>query len=83
MRQQYKQRSFYTDRQNNGDTILWSYDTIVGIIIDDTVYFTTTKYSITTSKQCSQFTNEHSYKRVNVKENDLQTLLKKSFNDCK
>lgn len=48
-----KQQNFYYTRYNN-HTILKSYNTIVGIIIDDQELFEV-KYSRTTSKQVSQF----------------------------
>ena len=40
------------------DNTLVSYRTVVGKLVDKTWYFTTEKYSVTSTKQCTQFANE-------------------------
>lgn len=79
--QRVKQQNFYYARYNN-QTILKSYNTIVGIIIDNQELFEV-KYSRTTSKQVSQFCNifpiTSKYKNV-VSANDLHDIIKKATN---
>lgn len=79
--QRVKQQNFYYARYNN-QTILKSYNTIVGIIIDNQELFEV-KYSRTTSKQVSQFCNIYpiatKYKNV-VSANDLHDIIKKATN---
>lgn len=71
-----KQQNFYYARYNN-QTILKSYNTIVGIIIDNQELFQV-KYSRTTSKQVSQFCNIYpiatKYKNV-VSANELHDII--------
>ena len=75
--QRVRQQNFYYARYNN-QTILKSYNTIVGIIIDNQELFEV-KYSRTTSKQVSQFCNifpiATKYKNV-VSANDLHDIIK-------
>ncbi len=40
------------------DNTLVSYRTVVGKLLDRTWYITNEKYSVTTTKQCTQFANE-------------------------
>lgn len=73
-----KQQNFYVAKVGN-HTILKSYNTIVGIIIDNQELFEV-KYSRTTSKQVSQFCNifpiATKYKNV-VSANELHDIIKK------
>lgn len=47
-------------------TALVSYTTIVGKLMEDTWYLSTEKYSVTTTKQCTQFANEQLRKGFKV-----------------
>lgn len=73
-----KQQNFYFANVGN-HTILKSYNTIVGIIIDNQELFQV-KYSTTTSKQVTQFCNSYpiatKYKNV-VSANDLHDIIKR------
>lgn len=73
---QYKTRNFYTLSKDNMK-VLCSYNTIVGLVIDNTAYITTTKYSITTSKQLTQYCREQNLTRINLEKVFLDNLLKK------
>ena len=69
-----KQQNFYI--ANVGDnTILKSYNTIVGIITNDKLY--QVKYSRTTSKQVTQYCNDHNvlerYELLNA--NELHNII--------
>ena len=72
-----KQQNFYVAKVGN-HTILKSYNTIVGIVIDNQELFQV-KYSVTTSKQVSQYCNKYpvatKYKNV-VSANDLHDIIK-------
>ena len=70
-----KQQNFYVARIGN-HTILKSYNTIVGIITDEKLY--QVKYSRTTSKQVTQYCNNHNvlerYELINAYE--LHDIIK-------
>lgn len=55
------------------DTILVSYHTIIGVQRDGLWYITDKRYSVTTSKQTTQFCNGRIVKRVD--ESELQSML--------
>ena len=73
-KQRYKQRNFYTRQLTQSLTELYSYDTLVGYRYNNYVLFTTKKYSPTTSKQCTQYTNENYLTRYNISQNWIDTL---------
>ena len=70
-----KQQNFYVARIGN-HTILKSYNTIVGIITNEKLY--QVKYSRTTSKQVTQYCNNHNvlerYELINA--NELHDIIK-------
>ena len=74
--QQYKQRNFYT-LSKNGTKVLCSYSTVVGLVVGDVAYTTTTKYSPTTSKQLTQYCREQNLRRISLENCFLDSLLKK------
>ena len=41
-----------------GATLYYSYDTVIGVAIDATLYLTTEKYSVTTSRHARKFAYE-------------------------
>jgi hypothetical protein len=55
------------------DKYLVSYKTIVGVLVAGTWLLTTDKYSVTTSRQMTQFASNHTCKRVSQAE--LETYL--------
>ena len=69
-----KQQNFYVAKVGD-NTILKSYNTIVGIITNDKLY--QVKYSRTTSKQVSQYCNNHNvlerYELLSA--NDLHNII--------
>lgn len=73
-KQRYKQRNFYTKQLTQSLTELYSYDTLVGYRYNNHVIFTTEKYSTTTSKQCTQYTNEQHLTRHNVSQKWINAL---------
>lgn len=77
-----KQQNFYVAKVGN-NTILKSYNTIVGIITDDKKLYQV-KYSRTTSKQVSQYYNNlvslFDYKNYIIDKNELQDIIKAKTN---
>lgn len=71
---QYKQRQFYIRDIGYKLKALYSYSTLVGYQFGDEVLFTTKKYSTTTSKQCTQYTNENGLTRYNIPEDTLAII---------
>ena len=72
--QQYKHRNFYTHEIVSNLELLYSYDTLVGVRYFDKVFFTTKKYSSTTSKQQTMYTNENKLKRYNVEQQVIDKI---------
>lgn len=60
-------------RQNR--TVLVSYKIIVGILFNNTWHLTTAKYSVTTSRQLSQFTRRTDYSVVYVADCVMNYIL--------
>lgn len=79
MKHQYKQRNFYIETKADNLHILYSYNTPVGVQYLDKVFFTTQKYSVTTSKQCTQYTYENNLKRYNIPQQTLTDWLQLSY----
>lgn len=77
-----RQQNFYVAKVGN-NTILKSYNTIVGIITDDKKLYQV-KYSRTTSKQVSQYYNNlvslFDYKNYIIDKNELQDIIKAKTN---
>ena len=72
--QRVKQQNFYVANVGN-NTILKSYNTIVGIITNNKLY--QVKYSITTSKQVSQYCNQRNIldRYVLINANELHNII--------
>ena len=68
---QYKHRNFYTHDLTSDLQVLFSYNTCVGFRYYDCVFYTPNKYSVTTSKQQTQFANENKLKRYTLPNNDM------------
>jgi hypothetical protein len=77
--QRYKQRNFYIHDIGNKLKALYSYSTLVGYQFGKEVLFTTKKYSTTTSKQCTQYTNENGLTRYNISQDTLTTINNNIF----
>ena len=71
MLKRYKQRNFYTAELSTGLEKLYSYNTCVGYRYLDCVFYTTRKYSRTTSKQQTQYARENNLKVYYLKDNEL------------
>lgn len=80
MRKQYKQRNFYTEELSTGLEKLYSYNTCVGYRYLDCVFYTTRKYSRTTSKQQTQYARENNLKVYYLENDDICRLYTSLYN---
>ena len=58
-----------------GKALVLSYDTIIGVYSDDTLFLTTEKYSHTTSRHCSELSRMYKAKAVKRVDNDELQLI--------